>query len=77
MLYLEQMYETAQNRTNEREQARHTNHRHRTPTAGATTQAGKERQNRHRGAKEPPKTDGKTAGQTLSISHRYIYYTEQ
>ena len=31
MLYLEQMHETAQNRTNEREQARHTNHRHRTP----------------------------------------------
>lgn len=27
------------------------------------------------GAKEPPKTDGKTAGQTLSISYRYIYYT--
>lgn len=29
MLYLEQMHETAQNRTNEREQERHTDHRRR------------------------------------------------
>ena len=57
MLYLEQMHETAQNRTNEREQARHTNHRHRTPNP--------DRRSHHAsrtGTEEPTQADEHTDG---------------